>query len=641
MIFNDFIGKIKKSQQDQIDILLKSGDDIADKPIANDDTQKVGRQAIIDDPYYEQYNNYGIFKGRPSRLSNKMLKDSSLRDWLISSIIQIRVDTLVRFSRPQSKKFDMGYRFVKRNSNDQTYSDEDKINIANLESFIYNCGRIDGTPSNDKMLFGEYLKLIVRDALTFGYTATEKIMTRKGSLHRFRPVPAEQTYLINKTVSRDFIEKEVKNSKQMLKPKSDNDPRSDAEVNSPDVDYYRYVQVSYDNHTLAVFGDNDLIFKLFNPQNFGDSMGYCYGPLEMSIINVLNHLNAENYNANFFTHGYAARGILHLKGTVTQQQLTSFRRQFYNTISGSGNAWRTPIIAGLDDVDWISMAGSARDMEYINFNNHLMRSICTQFQIDPIELGLDYLTSATGRVAAGQQGNQHRIEYSRERGLYPILMYIEDLINKDIVPAIDPKLAEKYAFIFDGYSDVTPQTEIALQQAEMTVHSSMNDLLSQARKNKLDEEVADLPLNQAFWALVEKNLTRGEIREKFFNDKDASKRKELQYIPGDPAFLTWQQLLLTIDNQKKQMEAQQQQMQLQQQQIAAQQQQQDQENAIDAAKHKREEEKHSAEMDAKANLDAKAVVEHSKNQLQDIAHEAGATRAQNINGVIVKNPINS
>ena len=249
---------------------------------------------------------------------------------------------------------------------------------------------------------------------------------------------------------------------------------------------------------------------------------------------ITNHLNSETYNSNFFTHGYAARGILHLKGTVTQSQLTAFRRQFYNTISGVQHAWRTPIVAGLDDVAWVPMTGNARDMEYINYNQHLMRAICTQFQIDPIELGMDFLTSPTGRSqAAGQQGNQQKIEYSRERGLYPILMFVEDFINHDILPVIDKDLAKKYTFKFEGYTDETPQTEIALLQSQMTVNKTMNDLLDAARKDRFDHPIAELPLNEAFWGLVEKNLTKGEIREFFFGDKGASKRKELQYFPAE------------------------------------------------------------------------------------------------------------
>lgn len=584
-------------QQEDINELLKAdamsvGDTLPEVPIEDKNRQPdIGRKAILHDPYWQHMSQHTIFKHKVSRLSNRTLKDVSLRDWLVSAIIQIRVDTLARFSRPQHSKFDTGYRIVKQNG-DENLTNEERAEIHAIEQFVYNCGRVQNTPNDDRMLFGEFLKLIVRDAITFGYVAVEKVRTRGGALHRFRPLPAEVIYKIDERASKDFLKKELMGAKNIYsKPRSDNDPKATQEINDADLEYYKYVEVSGDNRTLAVFGDEDMIFRNFNPQNFPDLLGYCYSPLELAIINITNHLNVENYNANFFTHGYAARGVLHLKGTVTQSQLIAFRRQFYNTINGVQNAWRTPIIAGLDEVDWIPMAGSNREMEYINFNNHLLRTICAQFQIDPMELGLDYLVSATGRATSGSESNKQKISYSRERGLYPILMFIEDMINQDILPLIDKAMAAKYKFKFEGYTDETPQTEVALLQAEMTVHKSMNDLLRTARKEAINHPIADLPLNPSFWQLVEKNMTKGEIREMFFGDKEASKKKELQYIPGDSLFMAWQQLLMTMNMQKIQTQAQAAQSQAQAQ--------SEQEKAMmEKEKHEMEKERHSAEMDS-------------------------------------------
>jgi hypothetical protein len=366
----------------------------------------------------------------------------------------------------------------------------------------------------------------------------------------------------------------------------------------------------------------------------------------LAIGNITNHLNVENYNANFFTQGYAARGVLHLKGTVTQSQLMNFRRQFYNTISGAQHAWRTPIVAGLDEVQWVPMSASAREMEYINFNNHLMRILCAQFAIDPMEIGLDYLISGNGKAPSQQANNEYKIAYSRERGLYPILMFIEDLMNSDIIPSLDQNLADKYKFVFTGYTDETAQTEIAQMQAEMTVWKTMNDLLVQSQKEKLKTPAADLPLNQAFWALVEKNYTRGEIRETFFGDKGASKRKELQYIPGDAAFMAWQQTILAIDQAKEQKALQAQQMAPEQQQMQQDQQAHEQDMKLKEqqhthaeAGHDRDQEKHEMEVEQlKAQAAADAV--HHGNPLSDAAKQFGASKATHIAGVTTKNPIN-
>lgn len=650
----------KKQIQEEIQELLKAdgvtpndsapsptrgaytADVLPDTPESHDASAQIGRKAIVDDPYFENLTHQINVKHKLSRLSNRMLKEVSVRDWLVSSIIQCRLDTLLRFSRPEHKRFEMGFRFVKKDKSSE-YSKDELQEIAALEDFIYHCGRREGTPASERMLFGEFLKLVVRDALTFGHVAIEKVKTRSGGLHRIRPLPAESVYLINKKLSKEQVEDQEKNAKQTYgKPLSNNDPKKDQKVNESDIDYYKYVQMSYNMQPLAHFGDEDLIFKLFNPQNFADSNGYCYSPLELTIINITNHLNVENYNANFFTHGYAARGVLHLKGTVTQSQLMNFRRQFYNSISGQQHAWRTPIVAGLDDVQWVPMSGSSKEMEYINFNNHLMRIICAQFAIDPVEIGLDYLVTATGRAPMQQANNEYKITYSRERGLYPILMFIEDMINSEIIPAIDKTMSQKYRFIFTGYTDETPQTEIAQMQAEMSVFKSMNDLLIQSQKEKIDTPAADLPLNQAFWALVEKNYTRGEIREIFFKDKGAAERRELQYIPGDPAFMSWQQTILAIEQTKDQKkmaaEQQEQQMQAQMQEQQAQAQQQEMQNKHAEAKHGREEEKHSMEMEQlKAEAAANAVKASS---LRDSAQTFGASKAMNIGGTMIANPIN-
>lgn len=644
-IFNDIYDLFKNKDDLKNDIgeLMKSdADDLPEKPEEHSLVKdSIGRQAIIDDPYFDFSQNHFIFKSKQSRIANRTLKDVSLRDWLVSSIMQCRVDTMIRFSRPQinPQKMEMGYKIIKRDNSLNT-TDEEQDEIMMLEDFIYNCGRKDKVPGFDKMLFSDMLKMCTRDALTFGHVGIEKIHTRKGGLHRFRPIPAESLYRVNEKTSQSIIEREMKNARKSYEKSRfmSNDPRVEPEINKVPIEYYKYVQMSYDNQVLAAFGEEDMIFKLFNPQNFADSLGYCYSLLELSVINVTNHMNVENYNSQFFTAGYAARGILHLKGTVTQQQLSAFRRQFYNTINGTQNAWRTPIIGGLDQVDWIPMSGSAKEMEYLQYNDHIMRAVCSQFQIDPTELGMEYLSrGTTGGSRTGMTGEE-KIQNSRERGLLPILMFFEDMINCDIIPALDKDLANKYKFKFTGYTDESPQSNVALLQAEMTVHSSMNDLLKSAYKIPMKQEIADLPLNQAFWQLVEKNYTKGEIREYFFGDKGASLRRELAYFPADPAFMGWQQLLLTIDSQRKQQEQMQQQQETQQQQVEAQKQQQDSENIRADAEHSREQEKHDAEM---KEIKARHLDAVKKESLKESAKKYGfADKALDIDGKTIKNPIN-
>ena len=100
----------------------------------DDDNPEIGRKAIVADPFFTQQSQQTIFRYRLSRLSNKTLKDVSMRDWLVSAILQNRIDTLSRFARPQTRKFDLGYRIVKTDHS-QEYSAEEKAEIDNVEEF--------------------------------------------------------------------------------------------------------------------------------------------------------------------------------------------------------------------------------------------------------------------------------------------------------------------------------------------------------------------------------------------------------------------------------------------------------------------------------------------------------------------------
>ena len=535
-----------------------SADNLPEKAQETTVGTTIGRKAIIEDPFYSGYNQQGIFKTKNTRLSNKMLQELSLRDWLVSSIIMARISTLLTFSRPVKDKFGTGYRFIKREGHDKEYTKDEILKVQQLEDFVYNCGRTDRLSPEDKMLFGEFLAKTARDILTIGPISLEKIFTKGGALHNFRPVPSSNVFKIDDRQSKNSIEQYFDSFKNLVAPKEGtNDPRLEQKINEVDVSWVRYVQVDNQMRPLAAFGHEDMIYSHFCPQNFMDNNGYSYSVLELALANILKHIKVTNYNSNYFTHGYAARGLLHLKGTVTQSQLKTFKQNFYNEINGSELAWHTPIIAGLDDVQWIPMTGSAKDMEYIQYSNTIMRSICTQFQIDPVEVGLDYLVSATGKSPGQQANTQFKIEYSRERGLQPLIMFYEDIINEHIIPALDPDLAAKYKFEFVGYTDETPQTKIALMQSEMTIYSTMNDLLHEARKKTIDTPIANLPMNASFWTMADKLLTKGEQREIFLGDKDASKRPELQFFPGDPLFIQWCTFLdqqIQQKDQKKQAE---------------------------------------------------------------------------------------
>jgi len=553
-IFDDLSKKV-----DRLNSGLKNGEGLATseglalEPGTGDLT---GRKSFITDPYLEVSSSQGSYRAKFTRLSNRMLRESSMRDTIISAIIRHRRTQIEAFCNVPHTRFDTGFTFVRRDGKELDTDDFEEV--CKLSNWMYHCGDLEQTPQDDKSTMATQFGMMVQDALTFGHISLEKVRDKTGEgFQRFRHVAGESIFHANR-------EMPMKQASDLVHSQLKGLNMTHQGVIAPDNNRPKFLQV-IDGNEVANFSDKTMVFKLFQPPAFIDNNGYSMSLVEACILSITRHLQAENYNALFFTHGFAARGLLHLKGNVSQQNLQGFRNQFNSVINGNNNSWRTPIIAGLDDVQWIPLAGTSRDMEYIQYTDHLIRTICAQAQIDPTEIGFEYLSRGTQQSTLNSPNNEWKLEASAERGLIPLLRFFEDIVNHDLVPEIDPALSEKYLFKFTGLQGETRQQEITRLQAEMSVHCTLNDILKQVKKDPLKAELGgNVPLNQIWWAMIKETMTVGEIREKFFGDKEASQRPELQYIPSQ-TFLAWNQALQQKDQQAQQAQAEQEQAKAEQQ----------------------------------------------------------------------------
>jgi len=144
--------------------------------------------------------------------------------------------------------------------------------------------------------------------------------------------------------------------------------------------------------------------------------------IEMMITTITSHMNAEAYNRKFFTQGSITKGIMAFEGSVPPDQLESFRRQWYQQVTGISNAWRTPIMSlGKDTkLNWIDLHNTNREMEYGKWLDYTIKTICSVYQMDPIEIGFDISKQGSGEKGSsgglGQGSSQEKIIFfSRKR----------------------------------------------------------------------------------------------------------------------------------------------------------------------------------------------------------------------------------
>ena len=239
-------------------------------------------------------------------------------------------------------------------------------------------------------------------------------------------------------------------------------------------DEYKFVQVIRGNIERA-YTPKELKVGIRNINTDIYQNGYGIAELELLIRLVSSHLNTEYYNEAYFTQGFSAKGILHLKSPLNRRKLEAIRIQWQHMLKGNRNSFQTPIFAGQDDVNWIPLTQNHSDIEFQGWMNYLIKLICAIYQIDPIEIG--YGMAEEGGSGGGLAGDNsaEKITLSRDKGLYPLMKWLEHFINTKIIDPLDSDFVIK----FTGLSPEGPMDAIDRQEREGKFKKTVNEIRSE------------------------------------------------------------------------------------------------------------------------------------------------------------------
>lgn len=473
------------------------------------------RKGIIDLSYPED-EQYG-YKERPGMVGAQILKSMGRKDSVIRSIISTRLAQVKPFTKPQQDKYTEGW--IVEPVEPADLSEEDKMKLADptLDDETYKALKYEMDQKLSKMKMKQDKEMkevaefvqhsgmsseetdtthkrwdldkmvasIVEDRLTYNYIAIELIPTKDGSkLHHYYPMSAGtikyvsaraaaqyQKLLQQETLRRDAMKKRFDASKPL-----------------------KYVQVVR-GRIVAAFTEDELIFEPATPTVDPEDNGYAPGELEYLINIVTAHLYAEAHNRNFFTQGIGTKGILHIKGNnLSRAQLEAFKRQWFNQVVNTRNAFRPPIIGMADDVKWVPLAQTNREMEFEAWMNYLIKICCAIYQIDPAEINFDISKVQTSTLQEGN--NEEKLKNSRDKGLRPLLDMIESIINNHIVRYWNPDYAKKYKFKFVGFKAESRSQEIDRLQKEVMVYKTLNEARIEMGKAPLEK--GDVVLNATY-----------------------------------------------------------------------------------------------------------------------------------------------
>lgn len=393
-----------------------------------------------------------------------------------------------------------------------------------VEDYVKHCGKLDNRPFETlKWNFESALRAMTRDTLTYDVHATEKVPDRAGRPHHWFPMDGGTV----KRASRDL--RRYKDAAQnfmnldILYPEQTKEAEQRTKVieldqTLLDKDAYKWVQVIRGRVERAYTAD-ELAVGIRNANTDIYNNGYGISELELLINMVTGHLNAEYYNQAYFTQGFSAKGILHIKAALNRRKIESVRTQWQHMLKGARNSFQTPIFAGVEEVSWIPLTQNHNDIGFEGWMRYLVTMIGAIYQIDPTEMGIHFKAEGGGGGLSSKEDTKEKTENSKDRGLYPLLAHFEQFVTDEIIKPFD----SRFALVFTGRSGENQVQSLNRQKEEIRFKKTVNEIRAEDGLPPLPG-MDDVILDPQYMAWY--NLYSPKALEK--QDKDRDHQAKLQ-----------------------------------------------------------------------------------------------------------------
>ena len=247
------------------------------------------------------------------------------------------------------------------------------------------------------------------------------------------------------------------------------------------------------NMATADFARGELAFAIRNPRTGIHTFGYGESEIETLVREITGFLWGLEYNRRFFSQGSSTKGILNFKGAIPDKHLAAFRRQWYAMVQGVSNAWRTPI-TNAEDLQWINLQMSNRDMEYSAWIDFLIKVCCARYLIAPEEINFSYGNTGQSQ-AMGQAPIEEKLKASRDLGLRPLVKWWFAQMNANVTSRIHPDFElAPVGFESDGAS-----AEAELDDHRSRVYMTIDEVRAERGKKPLGPDAGGDVIRDATW----------------------------------------------------------------------------------------------------------------------------------------------
>ena len=130
-------------------------------------------------------------------------------------------------------------------------------------------------------------------------------------------------------------------------------------------------------------------------------------------------------------------------------------------------------------------------MVFEKWVNYLINIICGAYKIDPAEINFPNNGGVGGKGSSLFSGDGEKIDNSKQKGLFPLLKFIENTINKNIIEKFNTE--DEYKFVFDGIDNESESEQVDLAKKKTESYMTINEV--RAEKGLPEIEGGDIIAN--------------------------------------------------------------------------------------------------------------------------------------------------
>lgn len=445
----------------QNDLLAKaSRANIVDFPGRRRDAENTGPKSVLLDEFGAQVS--GEFYEKPGTLGFDSLRRMVGGMPILASIVLLRSRQVQRFCAP-SEDGGIGFE-IRHRDKDHRPDPSEKQRMNDLGRFFTNCGW-EFNPRKRKMMrrenFSSFIGKMVRDTLTLDAAPIEL------ELKRDRNRGIDGFYSIDGSTIRLCTD--------------------DGWDGDPDIYAIQLVQ----GRVCAAYTREELIYEVRNESTSVTSYGYGMAEPELLVKVVTAFLNGMAYNADLFDKNSIPKGLLQITGEYSNEDLESFRRHWNAQVRGIENRHSLPVMVSRDSegkATYTPFQTEQDEMAYAKWMVFLTSIACAIYGCDPVEISFESFSATRSTLSGSDTG--HKMNSSRDKGLRPLMSWIEGTLSDFIVTSED----EDLVFRWNGMDEEDADKAWEAKKLILTVDELRAE---QGYEPHIIPELGEAPLNPA------------------------------------------------------------------------------------------------------------------------------------------------